>query len=65
MLARCEVTRDGVTEARFRFVRHNAQNETVFCALADEGATFDQLVERSARLGARLVPEGDWVRIGL
>jgi len=65
MLARCEVTHDGVTEARFRFVRHNAQNETVFCALADEGATFDRLVERSARLGARLVPEDDWVRIGL
>jgi poly-gamma-glutamate synthesis protein (capsule biosynthesis protein) len=65
MLARCDVARDGVTEARFRFVRHNAQNETVFCALADEGATFDRLVERSARLGARLVPEGDWMRIGL
>src|SRR5207253_1404119 len=33
--------------------------------LGDEGATFDRLVERSARLGARLVPEGDWMRIGL
>ena len=65
MLARCEVTRDGVVEARFRFVRHNAENETVFCPLAAEGTTLDRLAERSDRLATRLAAEGDWVRIGL
>ena len=65
MLARCEIARDTVTEARFRFVRHNAENETVPCALADEGVTLGRLAERSARLGATLTAEGDWVRIGL
>jgi len=65
MLARCEIGRDTVTEARFRFVRHNAENETVPCALADEGVTLGRLAERSARLGATLTAEGDWVRIGL
>ena len=65
MLARCEIARDTVTEARFRFVRHNTENETVPCALADEGVTFGRLAEPSARLGATLTAEGDWVRIGL
>jgi len=65
MMARCEVASGGVSEARFRFVRHNAQNETVFCTLADEGAAFGRLAERSVGLGARLTAEGDWVRIGL
>jgi poly-gamma-glutamate capsule biosynthesis protein CapA/YwtB (metallophosphatase superfamily) len=50
----------GVVRARFRFVRHNAANETVPCALAAEGATFDRLAAHSA---ARLIPDGDWVRI--
>ena len=65
MLAQCEIARGGVTEARFRFVRHNAENETVLCPLADEGATLDRLIDRSARRGARLTVDGDWVRIGL
>ena len=63
MLAGCEVTRDGVAAARFRFVRHNAQNETVLCPLADEGATLDRLIERSARYGTHLMPDGGWVRV--
>src|SRR5438309_2210930 len=64
-LARCEIARSDVTDARFRFVRHNAANETVLCPLADESITFGRLSERSARLGATLTAEGDWVRIGL
>ena len=65
MMAQCEVTRGGIADARFRFVRHNARNETVLCALADEGVTLDRITDRSARLGAHLATEGDWVRIGL
>ena len=65
MLARCEIARGGVTDPRFRFVRHNTANETVLCPLADESITFGRLSERGARLGATLTAEGDWVRIGL
>src|SRR5438067_426966 len=65
MLAQCDVGRGGIAGARFRFVRHNAANETVLCPLADESITFGRLSERSARLGATLTAEGDWVRIGL
>jgi poly-gamma-glutamate capsule biosynthesis protein CapA/YwtB (metallophosphatase superfamily) len=65
MMARVEIGPAGVEAARFRFVRHNATNETVLCALAAEGATFDRLVAKSAPLAARLTAEGDWVRLAL
>jgi poly-gamma-glutamate capsule biosynthesis protein CapA/YwtB (metallophosphatase superfamily) len=62
MMAQIDAAAGGVAGARFRFVRHIAANETVPCALAAEGATFDRLVAKSS---ARLVPEGDWVRVAL
>jgi poly-gamma-glutamate capsule biosynthesis protein CapA/YwtB (metallophosphatase superfamily) len=65
MMARIEAGQSDVTEARFRFVRHNAQNETVLCPLADEGAALDRIIERSARLSTPLTTDGDWVRVGL
>jgi poly-gamma-glutamate capsule biosynthesis protein CapA/YwtB (metallophosphatase superfamily) len=65
MMAEVEAERGGIAAARFCFVRHNAQNETVACALAEEGATLDRLTQRSAPLGGRFVPDGDWVRIVL
>jgi poly-gamma-glutamate capsule biosynthesis protein CapA/YwtB (metallophosphatase superfamily) len=52
----------GIDDARFRFVRHNERNETVACALAAEGATFDRLAAKSA---ARLTPDGDWLRLAI
>jgi len=64
-MARIETGPAGIEAARFRFVRHNAANETVPCALMAEGATFDRLAERGASLNARLTPEGDWVRVAL
>jgi poly-gamma-glutamate synthesis protein (capsule biosynthesis protein) len=63
MMAQVGVAPGGVSDARFRFVRHNAANETVPCALAAEGATFERIVAKSAPLGARLAAEGDWVRV--
>jgi poly-gamma-glutamate synthesis protein (capsule biosynthesis protein) len=63
MMAEIEAEPGAITGARFRFVRHNARNETVPCALADEGPTLDRLSQKSAALGARLVPDGDWVRV--
>lgn len=65
MMAEVETAAGGVGGARFRFVRHNDANETVFCAPADEGPTLDRLTVKSAALGARIVPEGDWVRVVL
>jgi poly-gamma-glutamate capsule biosynthesis protein CapA/YwtB (metallophosphatase superfamily) len=65
MMARVEIGPAGVAAAHFRFVRHNAANETVPCALAAEAATFDRIVARSTPLGARLTLEGDWVRLAL
>jgi len=65
MMAKVELGPDGVSDARFRFVRHNSANETVPCALADEGATFDRLAAKSAGFGARLTPDGAWVQIAL
>jgi poly-gamma-glutamate synthesis protein (capsule biosynthesis protein) len=65
MMAKVDFAAGGISDVRFRFVRHNDGNETVFCALADEGPTFDRLVERGARLGTRLAAEGDWVRLAL
>src|SRR5712671_2608267 len=65
MMARIEIGLAGVAAAQFRFVRHNAANETVPCTLAAEGATFDRIVAKSAPLGASLTPKGDWVRLAL
>jgi poly-gamma-glutamate capsule biosynthesis protein CapA/YwtB (metallophosphatase superfamily) len=60
MMAKVEIGAAGVADARFRFVRHNDANETVPCALAAEGATFDRLAAKSA---ARLTVDGDWVTV--
>jgi poly-gamma-glutamate capsule biosynthesis protein CapA/YwtB (metallophosphatase superfamily) len=65
MMAKIETGPGGVGAVRFRFVRHNAANETVPCALAAEGTTFERIVAKSAALGARLTAEGDWVRLAL
>jgi poly-gamma-glutamate synthesis protein (capsule biosynthesis protein) len=65
IMAQVEAGRAGVADARFRFVRHNAANETVPCMLADENPTFDRLAAKSAALGAHLTPAGDWVQVSL
>ena len=65
MMARVEAEPGGITGVGFRFVRHNAANETVPCALADEGATFDRLARDGAGRGTHLAPDGDWVRLVL
>jgi len=63
MMLRIGFERDGITGTRFQFVRHNARNESVLCALAPEAAALDELATRSAALGARLTPHGDEVVI--
>jgi poly-gamma-glutamate capsule biosynthesis protein CapA/YwtB (metallophosphatase superfamily) len=63
MMVRADVDRSGIRAARFQFVRHNAANETVLCALADEQAELADIVKRSAEYGTRLEPVGDDVNV--
>jgi hypothetical protein len=65
MMAR--VSSDGrrIANVGFQFVRHDDLNRTVLRTLKDEGAAFDEISTRSAELGARLIPDGDQVRIDL
>jgi poly-gamma-glutamate synthesis protein (capsule biosynthesis protein) len=65
MMVRADVERGGVRSARFQFVRHNAANETVPCALADERAEFADIVKRSDEYGTRLEVVGDEVEVFL
>ncbi len=55
--------RGAVAGCEFRFVRSNENNETYLCDLADEAETLADLVARSEKGGAKLVPVGDRVRV--
>jgi hypothetical protein len=57
--------RERIERVTFQFVRHDDRNRTVPRALADEGAPFDRIARDSARLGAKLVTQGDQVAIDL
>ncbi len=46
-------------------LRHNAANETVLCALADEQATLADIRSRSAPFGTQLAAQGNEVAIAL
>ncbi len=65
MMVRADATRAGLHGASFRFVRHNAANETILCPLAEEQAEYADLVRRSAEYGTKLEPAGDAVRVVL
>jgi poly-gamma-glutamate synthesis protein (capsule biosynthesis protein) len=65
MMVRAEVDRDGLRGASFQFIRHNADNETTPCRLADEPAELADIQARSAAYGTRLVPDGDQVVVTL
>jgi len=65
MMARIGFDRGGVRDVACGFVRHNARNETVPCALADEAASFDELVAASAQLGATLSARRDEIALAL
>jgi len=65
MMVRADVEKDGLRTARFQFVRHDAANETVPCALADEQAELADIVRRSGEYGTRLEPVGDEVDVVL
>ena len=59
MFARLSVEDGGITEAAFSFVRHNAGNETILRAIAEEQEEFEDLKDLSAPLGVMLREDGD------
>jgi poly-gamma-glutamate synthesis protein (capsule biosynthesis protein) len=65
MMARATFDGARLTEASFRFVRHNNRNETVPCLLANEAAELADIRERSEALGTRLIARGDDVAMAL
>jgi len=65
MLARITVDGKTVKGATFQFVRHNDQNETVLCALADEQETLKEIAAASKVYGVTLTPKGDEIAISL
>jgi poly-gamma-glutamate capsule biosynthesis protein CapA/YwtB (metallophosphatase superfamily) len=65
MLARFRFDRGRLAEAGFGFVRHNERNETVLCAVANEQAEFNEIVQRSVAYGTRLMMAEDAVSIDL
>ncbi|MBI3057504.1 MAG: CapA family protein [Betaproteobacteria bacterium] len=65
MLASITLEGRAVAGAKFQFVRHNAVNETVPCALANERATLEDIAKRSAPFGTRFTPQGDQVLVEL
>lgn len=54
-----------LSSAGFRFVRRNADNETVFRSPKDEPAEFADIETRSNKMGASLEIDGDDVRVVL
>ncbi len=65
MMVRAIWDRGRIEKATFQFVRHDDRNRTVPRALTDEGAAFDRIARESARLGAKIVAQGDEIEIDL
>jgi hypothetical protein len=65
MMVRLSCTARTMERASFRFVRHNARNETIACKLAAEGAELDWLRQRSAGYGTMFSSQDDDVVIQL
>lgn len=63
MVARISVEDKGKPRSTFQFVRHNDDNETYMCKLADEQEIFAAIKKRSAPYNVKLTPVGDEVLI--
>ena len=63
MMARVEVEKGKISEASFRFVRHNDANETVTCTPGNERPTLTRIAQRSGGFGTKLEIAGEAVRL--
>lgn len=65
MLARVVIDGGRTTEAAFRFVRHDENNQTYFCDPQRERAALEELSARSEPLGTRLSISGEEINVPL
>ena len=65
MLARVAIDDRKVTEAAFRLVRHNEQNETYVCDPSKETEALEEIRSRSTPLGTTLSISGPEVRVAI
>ena len=63
MMVRLSCTARMMERVSFRFVRHNARNETVPCRLSEEAAELDVIRLRSAGYGTAFISQDDEVVI--
>jgi poly-gamma-glutamate synthesis protein (capsule biosynthesis protein) len=63
MLVRAAIGKGGIEDVRFRFVRHDAGNETYWSDPRREAEALADLTQRSAAYGAKLVHDGNEVRV--
>jgi poly-gamma-glutamate capsule biosynthesis protein CapA/YwtB (metallophosphatase superfamily) len=63
MMVKANVAGDAISDASFRFVRHNDRNETVPCNVAEERTELDDVCTRSAAFGTRFRERKDDVEI--
>jgi hypothetical protein len=64
-LVRTSVSRAGIEDVAFQFVRHNDANQTIPCEMIKEGDELADIVARSAPYGAKFLPDGNQVRLAL
>jgi len=66
LMAMVDIQEGKLVRAGCRFVRHNARNETVLCALGSEAAALEEIAAASETLGTRLSTRDDavWIDIG-
>lgn len=65
MMASVSFAHGRLSQARVRFVRHNDANETYVCSPAGEAEEIKELVEKSAKLGGKLIVRADCVELDL
>lgn len=64
-VARLQFEGRKLTRATYQFVRHNDNNNTVLCSLANEEEAYNDIVKRSEPYGTTFTKDGDQVVIGL
>ena len=65
MMAKVEFGDAGIDSAAFEFVRHNHDNESYICDLAEEEEEFLDIEKRSRDMGTQIVREGNQVTLKL
>lgn len=65
LMAKVKLAGTRVSDAGFHFVRHNDENETVVCSLADEAEALEEISAASSLFGTALRPEDNTIRIDL